>query len=413
MDPSIWCNLPLEVLCTVVENCDHETLIDWSCTSEFFYNISSDVLWETLRFTGQEIYLAAPHSTHNITTNRQAVANFRRKDGMIVYFLTHNALRQRFTRKAGGFPLIQRQTAKLPSTRVKDLRFDFDGKEIMMDEHEDEEIMRQTLELTPQLRRCYVEGELSNDTWGHLMRATSLRSLEIRPSAEYVKNRSTSARAGRWAYSQILSLQHLVGLSQLNSLTIGRLTTKEARGLAQAVVNLPNLSAFSISASAPCKDTEDVRSIFADFVGESPIFEFLASVLQHWSRRAVNNIPPLARTLRKMELRDVYQGGAGQLRQDNLLFDTLQYFQDLNTLQICLVRPRALQVFFSQAHLPALQHFMVSGCHHLFTEKDWALVGVVLPKTEHHDSDVLALGFQQFLRRHRKNLSSVTLTRPF
>ena len=113
-----------------------------------------------------------------------------------------------------------------------------------------------------------------------------------------------------------------------------------------------------------------------------------------------------------MELRDVYHGGAGQSRQDNLLCDTLQLFQDLNTLQICLVRPRALQVLFSQAHLPALRHFMVSGCHHLFTEKDWALVGVVLPKTEHHHSDVLALGFQKFLRRHRKSLSSVTLTRP-
>lgn len=82
--------------------------------------------------------------------------------------------------------------------------------------------------------------------------------------------------------------------------------------MAQAVVNLPNLSALSISAGAPPQDAIDVRSVFAETDdGESPIFEFLGSVLQSWSQPAETSIPPLARTLKKLSFRDFYRSGPG------------------------------------------------------------------------------------------------------
>lgn len=57
--------------------------------------------------------------------------------------------------------------------------------------------------------------------------------------------------------------------------------------------------------------------------------------------------------------------------------------------------------------------FAVLGCHHFFSEEGWAnMGGVRVRKTEHHTSNEFASLFDEFLRRHRKPLSSVTLNRP-
>ena len=272
----------------------------------------------------------------------------------------------------------------------------------------------------PQVKRCLVDGELKIETWGHLMRAASIRSLCIRTSTEYVRTppASNQSDSRQWALAQTHNLRHLAGFVQLNSLSIGRLANKEARGLAQALVSLTNLSELSISAGAKAQGSDDVRWLFTGNRSRSPIFEFLASLFERLSRQVGENnhagrSMQLARSLKKLTLRDFYRSGDGPSRSDRLLIKTISHCENLTSLEIGLLNTTALQAFLSQAQLPALQHFAVSGCHHAFSGTDWAnMAGIDLAHAEHHTFNKFASSFKDFIYRHRNSLSSVTLNRP-
>ncbi|KAI4269873.1 MAG: hypothetical protein LQ337_007031 [Flavoplaca oasis] len=419
MDPSIWRNLPLEVLCTVVESCDCATLINWSCTSEFFYNLGSDVLWETLRINGKEIsYFDFVSWKHKMTG--KSVKDSKREGGMLLYLLTKDGIHQRPNCQGVDFPYIQGQTAKLPASRVKELYIDFDGHRVLMHKFMNAQIVGKLLGQMPQLKRCLVDGELKIETWGHLMRAASIRSLGIRTSTEYVRTPPASSQSAsrEWALAQILNFQHLAGFIQLNSLSIGRLTNREARGLAQALVSLTNLSELSISAGALAQSSNDVRWLYGAGT-RTPIFELLASLLelsvqQVGESSLSSGYIQLARSLKKLTLRDFYHSGnRWSDDEDYLLLETIQHCKNLTSLEIGLLQTTALQDFFSRAEFPALQHFAVLGCHHSFTERDWAnMAGIELLQAEHHASDDFASWLDYFLYRHRNSLSSVILNRP-
>ena len=275
---------------------------------------------------------------------------------MILHLLTKNGFRQRETRQGGGFPLIQRQTAKLPASRVKELYFDFNGHSVLMHEFMNAPIMGELSGQMPQLKRCLVDGELKVETWGHLMRAASIRSLCIRTSTEYVRTPPASSQSAsrEWALAQILDFQHLAGFIQLNSLSIGRLTNKEARGLAQALVSLINLSELSISAGAKAQSSEDIRWLFTGNRSQSPIFKFLASLLELSNQQVGENnysgrSMQLARSLKKLTLRDIYRSGDRQSHSDHLLIETISHCENLTSLEIGLLHTPSLQHFLSQA----------------------------------------------------------------
>ncbi|KAL8992877.1 MAG: hypothetical protein Q9169_006773 [Polycauliona sp. 2 TL-2023] len=388
MDPAIWHHLPVELLYATVEHCDRETLMSWSCTSKAFHELSSNVLWETIKIN------------------------------------TDNLCRRR-NRPHHPFPSIRYRCAKQPWQRVKEIQFDLDDQSLV-----EESVMRgifermahAMLETMPGIRRCHVEGPVFDQFWKHVTEIASLRFLKMRTQDDYIELfggeevEDFEQDGKEWARSQTLDLQRLLALHNLTKLSIGRLTTKEAPGLAEAISKLPNLSSVSISAGASADNDNDVRSIFAGTHGESPIFEFLASLWKIISQRAAvtgsfSGCIPLAQSLKRLKLSDKFRIGQRRSDHDHLLLDTVQQFQSLMDLDLVILRPKALQPFLSLAKLPALEHFSIAGCRHFFSVNTWARMGVHLSETEPHISSSMAPSFEGFLGRHRKTLSSVTLNR--
>ncbi|KAL8768548.1 MAG: hypothetical protein Q9209_005233 [Squamulea sp. 1 TL-2023] len=412
IDPSIWGGLPLDVLCTVVESCDHETLISWSCTSVFFYNLASDLLWETLRINANEVNT----SKHRDFARWISPENLKREHAMIVYFMTNNALRRRATRRTIGLPLIYNQMAKLPWLRVKRLRFDFQSSPYYVEKLFQgwyiAPVLHKVLHLMPQLQNLYFEGYLCKSVWDRLLTMRDLRDLSIRTGAEYVQ-RCTNNRLIKWANNQLLDLRRLAGLAHLKSLSIGRLAPLEAQGLAQAVLRL-KLSGLYVCAGPPAQDDSDLRSIFAGTHGESPILTFLEAIMAGSYQQADSDAAPilLPETLKRLTLRDVYR--SGQSTNDNMLLDTLHPCQSLTSLDICMMAPNQMQSFLRYAKFPVLGYFAIAGCRHFLYEGDWVHLGVHGVETKDAPPTVKlhTLALETFLLRHRYSLLTVAVSRP-
>lgn len=411
LDPWIWRNLPLEVLCTVIESCDRRTLVNWSCTSQFFYTLASNELWNTLSIGPED--LLSFHDRPYVTwkyEKQHSMKELRRKDHMIVHFLTGHAFRQRSTRRTVALPMIGDQTPKLPTARVKDLRLDFNQHHLAFSSargvfHEASitGLAKSILPLLLNLRTCYFEGPLCMETWDLLMKVRDLRSLTIRAEADYVLPCGV-----RWASSQILNLQQLAGLIHLTSLSVGRLSPNEAQGLAYAVVSL-KLSTLSTCAGPPARNDRDSRSVFAGNSTHSPILTFLQAVLRASSLLA-SGVSAVSQTLRTVVLKDLYrrQEHQGRSIDHELLADTLQLWQ-LTDLDICVMHPDILRSFFLHVELPALKHFATAGCRHLFSDEDWSQLGIHIP--EHNLEESSLVSFEPFLRRHQQTIASMTIYR--
>ncbi|KAL8664287.1 MAG: hypothetical protein Q9168_007939 [Polycauliona sp. 1 TL-2023] len=386
IDPAIWQEFPTELLYHVIERCDRETLINWSCTNEVFYDFSSNLLWEAFQINGRDL-----------------------ADGLVARDIVSSR------RLHKGLPLIQQKPAKKPLSRVQSMRFGFDDRLLEDPDYRDmcAQRVQILLNMMPELRRCRVEGVVYDEAWNHITDVVFLRSLHIRTQNEYVE---FGGRSGgyEWAQSQVLDLRRIAMLSHLTNLSIGRLATKEAQGLAEAVGKLPCLSSLSISAVAFADKTDRVRSIFAGMEGESPIFELLAALWKIMKEAGpYGPCIPLTRSLKHLRLSDMFRTGQRQVDHDHLLIDTIQQYQNLSSLDLNIVRPKVLQSFFCLARLPALEHFSVAGCHHLVCEEDWARMGADISEVTRQTSTSTASTFKDFLRRHKKTLSSVTLNSAF
>ncbi|KAL8778093.1 MAG: hypothetical protein Q9213_007568 [Squamulea squamosa] len=412
IDPSTWSGLPLDVLCTVVESCDHQTLISWSCTSVFFYNLASDLLWETLRINADEV-IPFEHRGYG---RRICPNNMERKHAMLVYFMTNNALRRRSTRRTIGLPLIGNQTAKLPWLRVKRLRLEFQFSPYyvwkLFQGWYIAPVLHKVLHLMPQLQNLYFEGYLCEEVWDRLLTMRSLRDLSIRTGAEYVQ-RCPNNESIEWANDQVLDLRRLAGLTHLKSLSVGRLAPLEAQGLAQAVLCL-KLSGLYVCAGPPAQDSSDLRSIFTGTHDESPILTFLEAIMAGSYQHVDSDVAPvlLPKTLKRLTLRDVYR--SGQSINDDLLLETVRPCQSLTSLDICMMAPNQMQSFLGHAEFPVLEYFAVAGCHHFLHEGDWVRLNVhglgtedIAPTVKIH-----TLPLETFLLRHQDSLLDVAISRP-
>ncbi|KAL8855987.1 MAG: hypothetical protein Q9178_007357 [Gyalolechia marmorata] len=394
LEPTMWSKTPLEVLCTVVKNCDRQALISWSCTSEFFYDFASNLLWETLRIDTRNATFFEDHAYSLLSTKE-----VHREDQLIFHFLANNAFRQRPTRQTCGFPLINDQIAKLPSSRVKDLIFDFKrfnplvrpvahGRRVA-------EFVQSILRLMPALQSCYFDGIISTGIWNGFMEARNLRRVDIQRPVE---------RTCR----QIPDMQQLANLVHLEILSIGYVTPGEAQGLAQAIVSL-RLSELSVWAHPPALDAADIQLESAAVHRRSP----LVILLQTLSLYAGDlSATPISRTLKKLKLKDPYRfWNQGWELNDGLLVDTLQHLQNLTHLNICIMHPNTLERFFLQAELSSLESFAISGCRHFLGDDDWAHLGIYIPEIERAPTE-RNLSFEAFLGRHSKTLSSVAIYQP-
>lgn len=421
MDPTIWSNLPLEVICTVVESSDYETLINWSCTSVFFYDIASDLLWESIK-VGPEQILTHRNPVYIIwhTLAEENINNHQRRTDLMVPFLSKNAFRKRTTRGMRGFPTIHKQSAKLPCTRVRKLRFDFNHRgpqdyitPIRMQLWDTRCVVHKVLQLMPHLRSCCFEGPLDSDTWQVILKTKGLQDLGIRTTAEFILPRQIRLPNSdtQWASSQVLSLQHLDRLTHLKDLRIGRLAPLEAQGLAQAVLNL-SLSRLRICAGPPAKNHSDERSLFAGTYDESPIITFLEAILllSHQQDGGGNDGSDaescsLPETLTRLTLMDVYR--SVQSTNHSLLLDAVGPCQSLTHLDISMLAPSQIGNFFLHAEFPALSDFAIGCCRHFFSSETWCELGIfTLPMVSH------TTPFELFLKKHERSLSRVVMSRP-
>ncbi|KAL8951494.1 MAG: hypothetical protein Q9183_007455, partial [Haloplaca sp. 2 TL-2023] len=247
MDSSLWARLPQEILCLVVEYCDHRTQVNWSCTSHLFYEVATNQLWKSITITAEEI-ITPCLGKQSLWRSLQSRL-LRRDHGAILHFLVNDALRQRSTRRAIGFPDIHGQTAKLPASRIKTLDLDcrfqndntvssgaFDGR------RSPESALKRLFSAMPNLQACSTEGFLFPEIMECIIQENRLRALRVRSEWQYVSQEFVR----RFPHPDLLlDFSNVALLTQLRSLVIGRLAPVEIRGLAVAVRKIEGLTELS------------------------------------------------------------------------------------------------------------------------------------------------------------------------
>ncbi|KAL9030189.1 MAG: hypothetical protein Q9196_001659 [Gyalolechia fulgens] len=418
--PSIWSRLPNELLCIIVENCDRQTLISWSCTSAFFYNLASNILWKSLHIIPQD--LEGAYTTCRNSSGMDMRRFDSNKEGKLILFLTNTlwSFRSRSLGKNVAFSLGGRQEPKLPAQRVKSLSVDFRGvrrgqNNAVQNENLVLSAFTNSIEQMNQLQRCQYEGLIFPQMMKPLEeKRHTLRDLGLRWESEYLPATEHGLGPTLLAFNQILDLRVLAGLRQLRTLTIGRLVPREARGLAEAVVKLK--LAVLIVGSAPPADNDDVnRSLVGTNDDESPLLTFLDCVCQLKPMTKTHagfwegGLPP---TLRQLRLKDLYRPARSNKKRT--ILNAIGNCTKLQGLELRTMASIQLKIFFQRAEMPSLKHLVVSGCRHFLADKEWMALG--LPPDRFGAGDVLGCGtiaaFPRFLFRHRYRLVDLRISMP-
>ncbi|KAL9002186.1 MAG: hypothetical protein Q9188_004866 [Gyalolechia gomerana] len=415
--PSIWSFLPNDILCIIVENCDRQTLISWSCTNSLFYNLASNILWRSLQILPQD--LDGAHRTCRNSFGMDPRIFEKNKEGMLIPFLTNTPFRSHPLKNV-VFPLIAGQKPKLPAQRIKFLSVDFRG------ERRGQETIFQnrklivlafanSIEQMTQLQRCHFEGRVFPQMMKPLLeKKHTLRELALRWGSEYLRATEQGLGPSLVAFNQILDLRVLAGLRQLRTLTIGRLVPQEARGLAEAVVKL-RLEVLVVVSAPPADNNDTNRSLVGTKDDESPLLIFLDCVCQlkpmikthagFWE----GGLPP---TLRHLRLKDLYRSAKSNKKMT--ILNAIGNCTELRGLELRTMASTQLKIFFQRAQMPALKHLDVSGCRHFLADNEWTALG--LPPDCFADGQVSSCGkigvFRRFLFRHRHHLIDLRISMP-
>ncbi|KAL8688134.1 MAG: hypothetical protein Q9218_005878 [Villophora microphyllina] len=412
--------LPLEVIWLIIKGCNRQTLVNWSCTSQSLYDAASDILWNTLRVTADELIdfaaRPAPMSNPHYKPIHAGPSSLIRSDRMILFFLANNALRQRRSLRSPGFPSILSRRAKLPGLRVQNLILDFQDGE---DPHnwvngrsELEQLLvaaaKNMPESMPNLRTCSLEGPLHPKSLDLFVPLWKLQGLSVRSEKEYLDRPydpdltyASPASQQHQEPSQILNLHRLVSSPQLRDLVIGRLAPSEAKGLAAAVMDLAKLTKLSVSAVPPA-DTADTRKSYAGTrKDQSPVLAFLETV---WGSDASTDGQGhyLSPSLQHLRLTDSYRHGMS--RMENLLQDTISPCTNLAALELRLMAIEPMRTFLVQGNFPFLKDFYVGGCGHLLGYEDWLALGLSKPYDVPFPTIERPWDLKGFLFRHRNTL---------
>ncbi|KAL9008127.1 MAG: hypothetical protein Q9173_006717 [Seirophora scorigena] len=422
-DPAFWSKLPPEIVAMIIETCDRETIINWSCTSSSFYDIASNVLWRSLSLSAEALYgftqceLRDRHGKYLFKCKGMGRVSEPFKRDMIS-FLDKKAFRlSKSSRTALAFPV---PSAKLPGERVRDLHVNFIADHptehcmmmMMTSQRHIEAAVRRLLELMPDLQSFSFEGILHRPALAALATIRNLRQLELRGEEDSLRDLDPYFDGEAQpipALSLLLDIHVLGNLSTLRKLTIGRLTPLEAHPLGAVIVRL-ELDYLFVSSAPPVSGAHvpgDFRGTTEDV---SPLLSVLKSILQHRCRKGTNDETagtfPL--TLRSLILRDHYR--IWQQSNENVLLETVSNCRNLTYLEIQVKAIRPLEKFLTHAAFPSLNGFSVGACEHTLDWTDWTVLGIEnrgvalgQPPSE------IACALKKFLRKHRKTLTCLTL----
>ncbi|KAL8871358.1 MAG: hypothetical protein Q9174_002788 [Haloplaca sp. 1 TL-2023] len=417
MDPSTWAKLPCDILYLIAETCDRQTLINWSCTNQVFYDFASNILWEKITITTEQIleYCKSHESDWSLVDGSHTGP-----DSRLAVFLGMNCFRYS-NRHYPGFPTILGEEAKLPTQRALKLRLhytDHPNFKYIIDSSRLKSVNKAFSEIIasmPNLRFCALDGPFQAEILEPLTFVLkNLRELRLRHGAEFVHHSIPSLTFDNpdeiLECDQTLPLQRLSYRTHLTRLQLMRLAPREAESLATAVSKLPHLTHLWINA-APAATEDDPRKSFAGALkDDSPIYGFLSALWRDRLSSKTSKVSPLPVTLTYLDLRDLYRA----FPSDNkyLIYDCVSPLVHLKLLSLNFETTTPLSHFFQHATLPNLRRLQVSACRHVFSIQDWERLGIdtkdPVAKPEHHRNDPVYL--KDFLLRHHKVLNALTMS---
>lgn len=404
MDRGVWSKCPPEIRALILEKCDRDTLHRLAYTNPMFYDQASNILWERVRITAQELLEFCPgfgsfwNDTHILPINPRFL---NRQQGKMLNFLENNAFRNRPSRRSAGFPMICDQPATLPRLRVKDLAIDYEDQQVvtlMLRQVSSKIIIAgisKMLALFPNLQSLSLDGPIQPEHIATISQLHRLRELLLRARFEW-------ARPGIGhlsGFDSVLNLRALTRCTQLRSLAICRLAPGEARGLASAIIKLPRLTTLYVLAGPPA-DHNDSRHRFARLPTDvSPIVQFLEAVCFNSNTNEGVTLPS---TLRNLTLQDLYR--PCRPRDPGLILKCLASCSKLEFLGLQLWGIVPLREFFVVAHFPLLKGLCLGGCRHLLDDDDWASLGLNVRAPRSASCNPEPTGLKEFLLRHRETL---------
>ena len=416
MDPSTWSKLPFDILYFIVKVCDRQTLINWSCTNQVFYDFASNILWERIVITTEQI---TEHCKSYQSDWSSVDGSHTDPDLRLALFLGMNCFRDS-NRHYPGFPTILGEQAKLPTQRVVKLRLGYTDHvsfKYVIDSSRLKSVIKAISEIIafmPNLRVCQLDGPLRAENLEPVPCVLKdLRELRLREGAEFVNHSIPGLTFDNpdeiMECDQTLPLQRL-SYCTLTRLKVMRLAPREAKSLATAVSRLPCLTHLAITA-APAAAEDDPRKSFAGTLeDDSPIYGFLSALWRDVPLSKTPKFSPLPMTLKNLVLRDLYRLFPSNNKY--LVYDSVSPLVDLTFLALDLQTTIPLSHFFQHTTFPLLRYLKISACRHIFSDQDWKCLGIdpkdPVAKPGHHHIDHMHL--KDFVLRHHNTLNTLSLS---
>lgn len=200
MDPTIWSNLPYDILLNVIVHSDLATQVNWSCTSREMFPIASCEVWKSLRLRSSEISayssivsgLRAPLRADSIV-HFLLESSYRRHDRWGHVLARNRHILQTFVHRRHGLEIYlhpRQLIATLPISRVKNLVIDNQGFD---DQHARCSRLKMDLFLTDALRRLpnlqhfHYLGPVSPRALTAIIEVGTLKVLRIRSGNDVLK----------------------------------------------------------------------------------------------------------------------------------------------------------------------------------------------------------------------------------
>jgi len=317
LDPSIWSGLSTDILLNIISQSDTVSQKQWAHVSRICRSHAYGEIWRTVRISGPSIDNYTSHSVDGQTDAQQ-----RNVWAGVVGLLIHAPSRY------NAYPDItvpRNDSLPLPSSYVKGLEINNFWHSCQPDALK--YCLPSLLEQLPRLERLSYDGVLLPGTLHEMVLVGGLKTLILRiNSLAHDMSHGplpTGFPTGIW--DEPLDFGMLMGLSNLQSLVVGRLSGPEAQTLASVVPAL-RLTDCHISSTGWVANNGGRRSIAVSRTSPSPVTTFLDCL------STKGGFPS---TLLRLRLDEMYRTTIFSLFQ--LVASTIQPCGDLTALKVTFV----------------------------------------------------------------------------
>ena len=337
--PSIWSNLPHDIIFNVLRFLDRPDLINWSCVSEEFVDFATAQVWRRLSFSSSFLELHSPSTSTSEDLEsppRQDRAAPAPAAGVLSPSDDDRRINMQYERlnHISTWRNRMRTRTSLPLIYTKEL-FVRDWKQpiSIISEASLFRIGRALQVLLPQLLalvKVVYAGWLPNWTFHSILKVKNLRSLFLR-IAPGDHNVIEGKRYHPGRTNLMLSLERLCVLKRLTTLRIDSIMICEVLGLAKAIRVL-DLKILALSCGAATIHPESGEwaspSTYRAVSPLIPLFEHLLTH-QEGDSPAASGLP---RTLKFLMLIDQYHTAVSGIH--HCIARAIEHCPDLETVAI-------------------------------------------------------------------------------